>query len=515
MIPVIKTCCLLCFLLITNLSFGQQYSSLWGKNGEQWNKERLPDFSFAGYHQGEAAIPDVDTVVNVKDFGATGNGLVDDTEAFKKAIAAAENGAVYIPNGTYRITDQLVIHKSNVVLRGASRDETILYFPWFLNDIMPNWGSTTEGLPTSNYSWSGGFVKIEGNYNASEITAVTQPAKRGSTVIRVASAAALTAGQWISVRVDDPGDHSLLAHLYADDPGATDRIGSPPHVSQTVKIREIKGNTITIDRPLRFALNADWSPVILSFEPETKESGIENLTFLFPNIPYQGHFTELGNNAIEFKEAFNCWARNIRIKNSDSGIYFSGQFCTVEGVVFESERAQGPQREATGHHGVYIYDNDNIFSNFVFKSKFIHDISVSHCSGNVIADGIGVDLCLDHHKRYPFANLFTNLDLGDGRRMYQSGGGKNLGRHAAAWETFWNIRSLHSQSWNEGWGPDMMNLVGVYSNEHSDVSADGKWFEPIVPQEIYPQNIHKAQLQLRLDANDNLKRPSESSNTDN
>jgi len=504
-IKFMKISCLFGILLIPNLLNAQQYSELWGKNGETWNRERLPDFSFAGYHQGEEAIPHVDTVVNVKDFGAKGNGVINDTEAFKRAIDAAENGAVYIPNGTYRITEQLVIHKSNVVLQGESRDKTILYFPWFLNDIMPNWGSTTEGRPTSNFSWSGGFIKIEGNYNSKEITKVIQPLKRGSMTIVVESGAKLNIGQLISVRVDDTGDHSLLDHLYSGDPGSTDRIGRHPHVSQTVKIKDIKGTKITLDRPLRFDLNLDWSPTILSFEPETKESGIENLTFLFPNIPYEGHFTELGHNAIEFNQAFYCWARNIRINNSDSGIYFSGQFCTVEGVVIESERKQSGgdyMPEATGHHGIYIYDNDNIFSNFVYKTKFIHDISVSHCSGNVIEDGSGADLNLDHHKRNPFANLFTNIDLGDGRRMFRSSGGRNLGRHSAAWETFWNIQAIRPlPSWSDGWGPDMMNFVGVNSRDKMDISPDGKWFEPIDPQEIYPQNIHKAQLKLRLNAN--------------
>src|SRR3982750_1448739 len=34
------------------------YSSLWGVNGEKWQPEgRLPDFSYAGYHAGEANIP--------------------------------------------------------------------------------------------------------------------------------------------------------------------------------------------------------------------------------------------------------------------------------------------------------------------------------------------------------------------------------------------------------------------------------------------------------------------------
>lgn len=494
--------CSILFLILSNFLFSQQYSELWGKNGEKWNKDRLPDFSYAGYHQGEAAIPTMEVVANVKDFGAKGNGIVDDTEAFKKAIASAKNGAVYVPNGSYRILDQLVIDKSNVVLRGESRDSTILNFPIFLNDIIPNWGATTTGKFTSRFSWAGGFIKLGGSYNSKEITKIIKPLKRGNVSIDLESTNGLTVGQWINIHVIDTEKHTLITHLYAGNPGPTDKYGRLPETSQTVKIKAIKGTQIIIDRPLRFDINLEWSPKILSFEPDTQESGVENLTFLFPNIPYEGHFSELGHNALDITEAFNCWVKNIKIINADSGIFLLGEFCTVDGVVIESERRHNSQKyvpEATGHHGIYIHGNDNIFSNFVFKTKFIHDISVAHAAGNVIQDGSGIDLSFDHHRRNPYANLFTNINVGDGLSMYKSSGGRNLGRHSGAWETFWNIKSIRPQGpTDDEWGPNMMNFVGFYSTDKKETSKTEKWFEPIHSDEIYPQNIYKAQLKLRL-----------------
>ncbi|MCX6906896.1 MAG: hypothetical protein NTY01_02510 [Verrucomicrobia bacterium] len=59
-------------------------SDLWGTAGEKWTPQsRLPDFSFAGYHAGEAPIPDVAVKASVKNFGAKGDGVADDTAAFK------------------------------------------------------------------------------------------------------------------------------------------------------------------------------------------------------------------------------------------------------------------------------------------------------------------------------------------------------------------------------------------------------------------------------------------------
>lgn len=61
---------------------------------------------------------EVPTVYNVKGYGATGDGVTDDTQAFKNAIAAVSlyEGILYIPHGTYRITDQLFIQNSMRVM---------------------------------------------------------------------------------------------------------------------------------------------------------------------------------------------------------------------------------------------------------------------------------------------------------------------------------------------------------------------------------------------------------------
>src|SRR5262249_41351972 len=58
----------------------------------------LPDFSFAGYRWGEEAIPDLAPTLDVTSFGAVPDDDRDDTEAFKRAFAAAgrEKGRVVL-----------------------------------------------------------------------------------------------------------------------------------------------------------------------------------------------------------------------------------------------------------------------------------------------------------------------------------------------------------------------------------------------------------------------------------
>ena len=46
-------------------------------------------------------------VVSVKDYGAVGDGSTDDTTAFRNAASAAGTGAVYVPPGTYLLSDSV------------------------------------------------------------------------------------------------------------------------------------------------------------------------------------------------------------------------------------------------------------------------------------------------------------------------------------------------------------------------------------------------------------------------
>lgn len=52
-------------------------------------------------------------IVSVKDFGAIGNGVADDTAAIQAAINASD--AIWVPEGTYKVTDSLAVNKSMVI----------------------------------------------------------------------------------------------------------------------------------------------------------------------------------------------------------------------------------------------------------------------------------------------------------------------------------------------------------------------------------------------------------------
>ena len=66
---------------------------------------------------------------SVKNFGAVGNGIADDTVAVQAAInsvSAAGGGTVYFPQGTYLLSSELTVNTAGVSLVGANRWSTIL-----------------------------------------------------------------------------------------------------------------------------------------------------------------------------------------------------------------------------------------------------------------------------------------------------------------------------------------------------------------------------------------------------
>lgn len=60
------------------------------------------------------ALPPMAVWKNVRDYGAVGDGVTDDTAALQQAIT--EGGRVFVPAGVYRITDTLVLQEDTMLL---------------------------------------------------------------------------------------------------------------------------------------------------------------------------------------------------------------------------------------------------------------------------------------------------------------------------------------------------------------------------------------------------------------
>ncbi|MBE6541347.1 MAG: hypothetical protein E7672_02745, partial [Ruminococcaceae bacterium] len=80
------------------------------------------------------------TIFNVRDFGATGKGYDDETDAVKAALAAAKEnggGVVFFPRGRYKLTDKISIPE-HTVFKGESSSRTQIFwapYTWALGDL--------------------------------------------------------------------------------------------------------------------------------------------------------------------------------------------------------------------------------------------------------------------------------------------------------------------------------------------------------------------------------------------
>lgn len=458
-----------------------QNSVLWGQSGEAWDpRGRLPDFSYAGYHGGDRPIPNVSVVADVRAFGAVGNGIADDTQAFKSAIAATSNGALLIPRGRYLITDILYIRKSNLVLRGEGRgqQDTVLYFPVSLTDVY--------GQKRPQFSWNYGLIHIAPPSRGRAVANVVEPAIRGDTTLTLDSAAGITPGSFVTLAMTDDSSRSLGSHLHNGQasPG-TCSYQMPLTLDIPFLAQAVRGNRLELNQPLRTDVRLGWSPVIEG-APFLTEVGIENLRIEFITSTYAGHNNEDGYNGIYFENGVaNSWVHQVTIDESDNAVILGrlSKWIEVRDVQLEGR---------TGHHGFRCeHTADCLVTDFNQDCDRRHAMSLDHrTNGCVLSDGGGrFTLEMDNHRDSPFENLFTNFrsDV-----SFTSSGSLCAGPQVGARTTFWNLpNSLFPPT---VWGPIQTNIVGRLLG-WSSMTANREWYEII--NGLQPPDLHQAQLAFR------------------
>ena len=101
-------------------------------NGTVWASadfNEFTNFTATGTPSARNLVTRMADVVNVKDFGAVGNGVADDTAAIQAAIVATTTGkALFFPSGTYTFSTQLVFNTSKIGIIGEGSGTTFLKY---------------------------------------------------------------------------------------------------------------------------------------------------------------------------------------------------------------------------------------------------------------------------------------------------------------------------------------------------------------------------------------------------
>lgn len=113
--------------------------------------------------------------VSVKDFGAVGDGIVDDTDAINDAISNLTSGeCLYFPQGTYKCTDDIDVAVANITLMGAGKASKItlpagkeIGITASGVRVMDLW---IDGTSAAAYDDNGRLISISGSSAAAYVT---------------------------------------------------------------------------------------------------------------------------------------------------------------------------------------------------------------------------------------------------------------------------------------------------------------------------------------------------------
>jgi hypothetical protein len=320
--------------------------------------------------------------VDVRNYGAVGDGDADDTVAFESAMAAlARPGVLMIPAGTYRLSRTLVL-TSGLVLRGEGASRSKLVFT--MN------GSTDPLLDFTTYnsrSWSN----------------LTLDATLGQTSITLASASGVAVGDMLEIEQQNDPDK-----MYTDP--EWNQSWAQNVVGQFVAVTAVSGKVISLDRPLRAAYSTSLSARARVYRMG-KNVGIEDLGLRRAD-PSNG-----GGDTIHFKYALNCWVHRVESLDTVSAHVYAESSASIEVRDSIFKRAHDYGDGGRGY-GVSLgrHVSDCLVENNIFES-LRHAMIVSQgANGNVFGyNASSVTVCesdqwtpcdISVHGHYPSRNLF-------------------------------------------------------------------------------------------------------------
>lgn len=175
-------------------------------------------------------VDKVREVVSVKDFGAIGDGVADDTAAINAAIAAS-GGAIYFPAGTYLTTGNHTLTTHHIV--GESRNASIIKRSSGTNPVFIALNGTSRAASASDLAIDGNGLHGHGIVVGNTTAGIRQPAVFERLIIRncgatqtPVSVSSITAGPSSLVTTAAAHGLSVADIVQIDGVLGVDRIGN-------------------------------------------------------------------------------------------------------------------------------------------------------------------------------------------------------------------------------------------------------------------------------------------------
>ncbi len=340
------------------------------------------DYSTCGYHASERSIPDVKNAVTVRhtdgDCSPRLQKAIDYVSSLKPD-KEGHRGTVLVGEGTFRLDTPLRITASGVVIRGMGKKKTRL---------------------VKNGFDRGAVIYIEGKATMTKgdtLNIMNQKLRAGSTVITLASAAKLKAGDRIMVL--RPSTKEWIASLKCDDfGGGLDYTGWKPTDIDMLwnrTVTRVDGNAVTLDAPLTMTIDRSFgSAVAITSRPtgEVTECGVENLSLESAHNSWNAKDEDHCWDGVWMNNARDCWVRRTDFRHfAGSAVNLQKQTSriTVEDCV-----ASEPVSEIGGwRRRVFLTRGEqNLFQRCVSKDGY-HDFAADYCAAGpnafVQCDGEG------------------------------------------------------------------------------------------------------------------------------
>ena len=339
---------------------------------------RISNWSNSGYH---GNIPSPNTILNVKHFGAEGDGVTDDANAIRSAIDSLHGtrGIIFFPPGNFLVSSTIDVPDS-VILRGASNDSTHVIF---------NLGGTAGNGFNITGSISGVFIPV------------ISGAERFSNSIVLTDPSGFVAGDFAEL-IENNGSWDTQPVSWADN-----------SVGQILHINNVSGDTLFFDSALRINYDTSLNVRIQKIFPAI-ETGIECM-----KISRQDDVSSGLCINIYFNYAMNCWIRGVESSKSvgshievDASSNISIQGCYIHhSFLYDGVSTHGYGITLFAHTGQCLIENN-------IMQHLRHSFSLqTGANGNVIAYNYSIDpnrsespsnagADISMHGHFPYSNLF-------------------------------------------------------------------------------------------------------------
>ena len=480
----------------------------------------LHDFSYAGYHNGEADIGQdlpAKLIDVVADHGADLAGKVDATAAFQAAIdaAALAGGAiVQVPAGLYRIDGQLTISASRVVLRGVGAEQSKLWFTSFM------------GMGFKSH------LNVAGALKLADEALLTADGEAREFTVKVADAGAFKPG-------DDVAIGWVITPEFIAEHGMTGTwmvFNDKWQAFFWRTVVAVEGDTLTLDVPLRYPAKLRDKASVQRVSGYLREVGVEALG-VANAVGWNDAWAQNQVHAISLRGVKDAWVREVasfvstgapadglgsgrhlqssgieviqskRVTIADSNMGFAQyRGGGGNGYLFEiSQSSEILTRDCVGEAGRH-----NFIQNWGFGATGIVWLRVHSLDGVSVAIKdleFGLPGLSEFHHSLATANLIDQSIFDDGWGAVNRGAESSGSGHSSTQNAVWNPEGngvIRSRQFGHGY------VIGPGSKLSLETSVDvaaGAGTEPVdfvekAPADatgpLVPASLYEDQLLRRL-----------------